>query len=232
MNELRLKRTRETDRLSVCHRARLGAFCILASIALVSCGTRRTEANTIYNLISFPTLQNGYSLTGTITTDGRLGTLPFDPVTLAYSDIIATSITSATNGVSTYQNLHPNDVFGIRNLLATSTGLFLPAGATLFPSPNFFIGSTGYDTVGIQYDYAASSGVGTLEYFASVDHPTTLTQLWTTSGNNLLNLTGQPWQIAQTTVPEPSAALLLVIGVGMVSGMRRLRNFKIRRIIS
>jgi hypothetical protein len=233
MYVLRSMRAREAVRIPVFHRGRSMILCILAgAMTVINCGTTTAQANITYNLISFPSLQNGYSLTGTITTDGRLGTLPFDPSTLAYSDIIATSITSVTNGVSTYQNLHPNDVFGIRNLLATSTGLFLPAGDSLFPSPNFYIGSTGYDTVGIQYDYAVNSGIGSLEYYASVDHPTTLTQLWTNSGNNLLNLTGQPWQIAQTTVPEPSAALLLGAGVATLVGMRRLQHVKIRTIIS
>jgi hypothetical protein len=224
MNVLRLKRTREGIRLSVSHRARSGMLCVLgASMLVVSCGTRTAQANTIYNLISFPTVQNGYSVTGTITTDGRLGTL-------AYNDIIATSITSVNNGVSTYQNLHPDHVYGSTGLFATSTGLFLPAVPVEGPSPNFSIGSTGNDAVTLRYDYAANAGTGYVDYFGSVNHPTAATNLWRTSGDNLLNLTGQPWLIAQSsTVPEPSAALLLGIGVATLVGMTRLRGERIRR---
>jgi hypothetical protein len=222
MKLLKLNRTREDVRFSDSYRARSGIVCILGASIIISCGARRTEANMIYSLISFPTLQNGYSLTGTITTDGRLGTL-------AFSDIVATSITSVTNGVSTYQNLQPNHVYGETSLFATSTGLFLPAATPGPPSPNLAIGSLGYDVVDLQYDYAASSGVGYVDFFGSVNHPTTLTQLWTTSGSDLLNLTGQPWQIAQATVPEPSARLLLGAGAATLLGMRRLRGAKIRR---
>jgi hypothetical protein len=225
MNILRLSRTREADRLSAYHRARLRTLCILgASIALVSCGTKRTEANTIYNLISFPALQNGYSLTGTITTDGRLGTL-------AFSDIIATSITSVSNGISTYQNPQPNHVYGETSLFATSTGLFLPAATPGPPSPNLAIGSSVYDVVDLRYDYAASSGVGYVDFYGSVNHPTTQTELWTTSGDNLLNLTGQPWEIAAAAVPEPSASMLLIVGIATLSGMKRLKRAKNRAII-
>jgi hypothetical protein len=222
MNVLKLNKTREDVRFSDSDRARSGIVWILGASIIIYCGVRRTEANMVYSLISFPTLQNGYSLTGTITTDGRLGTL-------AYSDIIATSITSVTNGVTTYQNLQPNHVYGSTNLLATSTGLFLPAAPTEGPSPNLAIGSLGYDVADLRYDYAASSGAGYVDFYGSVSHPTALTELWTTSGSNLLNLTGQPWQIASATVPEPGAAFLLGTGVAMLLGVRRLRGATIRR---
>jgi hypothetical protein len=188
---------------------------VLGASLLVVMGEMGTaRANTIYNLISFPTVQNGYSVTGTITTDGRLGTL-------AYSDIIATSITAVTNGVSTYQNLQPDHVYGSTGLFATSTGLFLRAVPVEGPSPNFSIGSTGYDAVELRYDYAANAGAGYVDYFGTVNHPAAATNLWKTSGDNLLNLTGQPWLIAQTTVPEPSAALLLGIGIATLTGIER-----------
>jgi hypothetical protein len=164
MNVFRLTTTLEAIRLSISHRARFRMLCVLgASLLVISCGTRTAQADTIYNLISFPTLQNGYSVTGTITTDGRLGTL-------AYSDIIATSITSVTNGVSTYQNLQPDHVYGSTSLFATSTGLFLRAVPVEGPSPNFNIGSIGNDAVSLRYDYAANSGIGYVDYFGSV-HP-------------------------------------------------------------
>jgi hypothetical protein len=217
----RLKRTREAIRHSVSDRARSGVLYVLgASILAVSSSARTAQANTIYNLNSFPTLQNGYSVTGTITTDGCLGRL-------AYSDIIATSITSVTNGVSTYHNLNPDHVYGSTQLFATSTGLFLPAIPPDPPSPNFSMSSTGYDTVELQYDYTAGYGMVSVGYFGSVHQPTT-TSLWRTSSNKALNLTGQPWLIAQT-VPEPSGPLLLAIGVATLSGMRRLRNVNARK---
>jgi hypothetical protein len=217
MNVLQLKTARKAIRLSISRRDCSGMLCVLgASMFAVGCGTRAAQANTIYNLLSFPSVQNGYSVTGTITTDGRLGTL-------AYSDIIATSITAVTNGVSTYQNLQPDHVYGSTGLFATSTGLFLRAVPVEGPSPNFSIESLGNDVVSLRYDYAANAGTGYVDYFSSVNHPTASTNLWRASGNNLLNLTGQPWQIAQSsTVPEPSASLLLGIGVAMLSGMRRL----------
>jgi hypothetical protein len=179
-------------------------LCLTILIAL--CGTRDSGANTVYELVSFPTLQSGYSVTGTITTDGTLGSI---------SDIhiVDSSITSVIDGVNTYQNVHPNDTFSTVNLIATTTGIFLPASPPGTPSPQFTIASTGYDTVQIQYDYIQTApGTTNLQYYGSVDHPLTLTQLWSISGTNLLGLTGEPWMIARA-VPEPGTFAMLACGV-------------------
>jgi hypothetical protein len=184
------------------------------SLLIVTIGSSSGVANTVYDLLSFSSLQNGYLLSGTITTDGQLGTL-------AYNDILDVSLTSVTNGVSTYQDLHASDVYGSTNLFATATQLFLPVSLDAFPVPHFIIGSGGYDTAEIQYDYVQNSpGITTLSYYGSVDHPTTLTFLWQNNGTNLLGLTGQPWLIAQT-VPEPSTLWLLGSGVMMLFLIRR-----------
>jgi hypothetical protein len=181
-------------------------LCLTLLISL--CGTRDAGASTVYELISFPALQSGYDLTGTITTDGTLGLI---------SDIhiVDSSITSVTDGINTYQNVHPNDTFSTVNLIATTAGLFLPASPPRTPFPQFTVASTGYDTVQIQYDYIQTGpGTTNLQYYGSVDHPLTLTQLWSISGTNLLGLTGEPWMIARV-VPEPGTFAMLAVGAAM-----------------
>jgi hypothetical protein len=100
-------------------------------------------------------------------------------------------------------------------LIATTAGLFLPASPPRTPFPQFTVASTGYDTVQIQYDYIQTGpGTTNLQYYGSVDHPLTLTQLWSISGTNLLGLTGEPWMIARV-VPEPGTFAMLAVGAAM-----------------
>jgi len=200
----------------------------LVAFVLVTLGIgadRRAEAaNVVYNLVSYPALQNGYTLTGTITTNGHIGIL-------AYSDILDASF-AVSNGVNSYQTIHSSEVYGITSLLATATELLLPASTDTHSFPHLKIGGAGFETPQLQLDYL-KFGDGSIALYADcdVDHPTTLTTVWnTTSGAALLQLDGSPLLIA-TVVPEPSTLILTATGAGFLLGVRRgKRRSKIRHL--
>jgi len=189
-----------------------------------------------YNLVSYSDYQNGYTLTGTITTDGHTGVL-------ATSDIVSSSIT-VSNGVDTYQNLHPSDDFWTQKLMATDTELYLPMQIAATYSqhswPGLFLGDGSLGTPQMQYDYFQypdAHGIQTVfaDFMCSVGYPTTQTFLWLTSptsslvsppqlGTQLINeLGGQPWVIA-IAVPEPATLSLLITALLGVSGSMLARR--------
>jgi hypothetical protein len=194
--------------------------CVVQALVISVCFANGAFASTIYKLVSYPTLQNGYTLTGTITTDGHVGVL-------AYSDITDASLT-ASNGTTTYQTPHASEVYGVTNLIATATELDLPL-SNLQSFPHFKIGGAGFGTPQLQYDYIQNADNSIVLYSnCVVDHPTTLTVLWNTSpGSNLLQLNGEPWRIA-TAVPEPAALILLVGGAAGLLVVGRVQKVGIR----
>ncbi|MBA4107812.1 MAG: hypothetical protein C0485_18920 [Pirellula sp.] len=167
-----------------------------------------------YQFVSYSDLQNGYELTGTITTNGQLGTL-------AYSNVLDASFT-VSNGIESYHTPHASEVYGVTNLLATPTGLYLPAssgGAV----PGLKVGSAGFGTPQLQYDYFHNSGVTAFLFGGLVDYPATLNVLW--EANQVLGTpapTAEPILIA-IAVPEPTACVLGgCVMVAALSVRRRL----------
>src|SRR5579871_6833840 len=96
------------------------AVLILASLGLLLGGVGRAKAGPIsYDLNSYLPEQNGWSLKGTITTDGKLGAI-------TGADIISWEF-KLTMGASTVtKGLTNNAHFVTGTLLATATSLTLP----------------------------------------------------------------------------------------------------------
>ena len=69
-------------------------FPLAAAALLAVCGASALQAGAVvYNIVNYPGLENGWTVSGTITTDGTIGTL-------SASDITAWSW-SLTDGATT-----------------------------------------------------------------------------------------------------------------------------------
>ncbi|MBN1910820.1 MAG: PEP-CTERM sorting domain-containing protein [Pirellulales bacterium] len=196
---------------------RTSALVAVVAFSLVASASITVAENITYDLESYPDWQSGYSLTGTITTNGTTGTL-------GYTDIVSASIV-VSDGTTVYENLSPNEIYGVQNLSATATGLYLPLWTLSASFPSFSVGSTGYGLPRLQYTYFDHFGGVYSGYRCDVPISTGLNVLWATPNgySNPLQLDGSPWLIA-TAVPEPSSLCLLGIGaIGLMIFVWRKR---------
>ena len=152
-----------------------------------------------YNIVNYPTDQNGHNVFGTITTDGTLGTL-------AANNIISWSVT--IDG-TTFTNTDPNAetlVLGT-GLNATLTSITLAEAATgLVNDLQFEINNLGVTSPSIDWHRSPSAvpSVNTDFYDGSIAEANTWFTLNPSMGGT------NPWLIA--AVPEPSTGLLASIG--------------------
>jgi hypothetical protein len=211
--------------------ARRSVLTIVIGYTALFMFVQSAVANITYNLVSYSDYQNGYNLTGTLTTNGHIGML-------AQSDIITGTIT-VSNGVNTYQNLLPNDIYWNNDLLATDNQLSLSMKTadsySQIWSPGFALGGGPYGTPLIYYDYfqnppdTQNPGTIYVGSSSSVYYSTTVMHLWDTTpisspqlaAQLATQLGGQPWIIAK--VPEPTTITLLVTAIGSVLILRRWR---------
>lgn len=172
----------------------------LVALGLVAGAAERARAGSItYHIIDYPSLQNGYTLSGTITTDGAIGTL-------ARSDITAWSYT-ATNGTDTYSATYTDASAGlaVQNLTATTTSLSLAqTGFENFLTLGIVPGSVFID----ELEWARFGLFDSYNLF-SAGSP-----VWDREASNPpgLQLGGTTWIIATTSVPEPGTISLMFLG--------------------
>jgi hypothetical protein len=181
------------------------ALLLVAAIGQASAGP------ITYDLVNYPAYQNGYTLSGSITTDGATGTL-------AASDITAWSVTISLGSSSeTFSSGDSGASLNIQDtVLATNSEIYLQP-------------DTGPNTAGILEVTGSSTAMGADDL------------LWdsfgeyrgiTNGGGTLAWETGPPvngnWTIATASVPEPSSLILLSIAsVGLAffgrrTGLRRV----------
>jgi hypothetical protein len=165
------------------------SLLILAGMALTP--TEISAASITYSIVNYPTLQNGYTVTGTITTNGATGTA------LPGTDITSWNITISL-GSTAVATLTPSDstnfTFGFD---ATSTTIT----AATFPSDDIIFRNEAIIT-GIEWNIITSPS--TTQYNGVVNE----TFIW----NTPLPTPDSPIATVIATVPEPSSALLASIG--------------------
>jgi len=170
-----------------------------AAAAFVLAGSGTASAGTIvYDIKNYPTLQNGFMLGGTITTDGAIGTLAAANIT-AWT----ITITSAGGSATTYNSTTPgNIVHGGAD--ASATAITLSSGALSFDN------AVGWSP--LQYNrggnnlYISKPDANTTNWFQFL---------------GAADLGGDPWIIATaetSAVPEPASLTLLGIGIAGIAG--------------
>lgn len=174
----------------------------LAAAALLLGGASKASAGFVYEFQNYATLQNGFTLAGTITTDIDSGTLTSAHI-LAWSFTISSGSSSTTYDSTTAGNV----VHGSATVSASAITL----GAT---------DSLSFDN-GIGWSPLQYNRTGPTFYLSKPDGFTTN---WFGSPG-LSGLGGDPWVIALAqqplnTVPEPASLSLLVIGMAGVVGYR------------
>ncbi|MGC1718172.1 MAG: PEP-CTERM sorting domain-containing protein [Isosphaeraceae bacterium] len=152
-----------------------------------------------YDIVNYPADQNGWTLSGTITTDGKIGDL-------AATDILSWSytITTEQQGVPiayTVESSEEGTSVGTSGLEATNTELTLPNGEA--------IGFFGEVMLGYQR-FPGPFGIAYVGYLNEGGLPELL---WSSTPTQL-GVEPGTWVIA--SVPEPSTLYLL--GFGAVCG--------------
>jgi hypothetical protein len=161
---------------------------ILAGMALTQ--TEVGAASITYSIVNYPTLQNGYTVSGTITTNGDTGT------TLPGTDITSWDI-SITKGTTTVVTLTPTDSFNLSNAFdATTTSITV---ATPFDTVEFVGPASLHE---IDLSWTGLPGGGAVSYMAED----------LSNNTNLWNASLFPVNSPIATVPEPSSAVLASIG--------------------
>lgn len=170
----------------------------------ITCSTLR--ANTIYNVVNDAPDQNGYTVTGTITTDGYIGIL----TSADFKDI---EITISNGSSSTTLSSIPGPPYSTAtDVTATANGIFVAQDGQL------------------RFSVIAPDIINTQAQSALINwYPSNLPyeryRARDLSGNLLFDVnppsspdfsSGSPWEIAKvqssSAVPEPSSFALLVLG--------------------
>ena len=171
---------------------RIGLLVAIAlSVSLCSIGHAQ---DITYNLMDYPADENGYSLSGFITTDGTIGILTtYDIQTFGFNMYASNGSLVCSETGTGEAVFRGGSGFGATILDATSTQLLLPSNYSLTLSG----GNSEY--LGWANNYPAQS-----LYFGGGSY-------WFNTNPQMNG--EQPWVIAQTApVPEPSTFVLALAG--------------------
>ena len=163
---------------------------ILAASTLVM--SAHTEAAIIYDITNATSVQNGYSLSGSIEVSGT-----GNNVTLSSFNLTATK---ADNPTLTFSSAL-GDFSGPDNLIATDSGLYVPAGGTLqIFKANFS------QTLNWLNDYYDNT------FYSAALNVAPATVFWNSGSYPITD--GNSWQIGSVqAVPEPSTYCMALAGL-------------------
>jgi hypothetical protein len=158
-----------------------------------------------YNIVDMPADQNGFTTSGTITTDGVIGNL-------ANSDITSWSVTISQGGTSeTFTSGDGGPIVNIlNNLVATASEIYVPPAANFAVANDFELLSV--PPGGMIIDEIRWVNSPQPIYMAQVNFSSP--PAWNTSPP----VAGTNWVIA-TAVPEPSTLTMFGVAVTCVAGV-------------
>ncbi len=167
--------------------------------------------STTYNILNHPDYQNGWTLSGTITTDGTIGLLQS-------SDITSWTWTVTKPGSSQTYRSGPGTISNADGLTATNTGLLIlirNIGTDIILNTNSGGINDGYGyTGGGGAEPTYFTGAGGFDTDVQGDH---FVFYWAEPPPNPVSVPQEEFTFASTTaVPEPASLYLL--GFGAVCG--------------
>jgi hypothetical protein len=187
------------------HRFTLQAVMLFTLLTLPSAVLANATPIT-YNILNNPDLQNGWTLSGTITTDGTIGTIQANDI-LSWTWTITKGVIS-----STASSTDPGVGMNTLGITATAAGLLLPGGPLPLQTSDFTEAVDGLTFFSPQHgalDWHLA-GLGTIQSFAwPASQPTTGWDTISAIGPGSSSLL-----IASTSVPEPAS--LYLVGFGAV----------------
>ena len=181
-----------------------GTCKLYSLVALAACLTAAPSLARTYSFVDYPADQNGHTLTGTIVTDGTLGTL-------SVSNFLDVDIQVDGPMPFTIEDAVIVDfIFTSTGIEASETEITVADGGRLVLADN---ASVGIGSKVIEYRRNASTPLyeGIPE---AVDSPPS----WSTTSPSMGGT--DPWVIA-TFVPSPSAAAAGLLGLSFIATRRR-----------
>ena len=171
--------------------------------------SNQASAGLTYSLTNFASLQNGWTVSGSITTDGTIGSLSSSNITSW--DYTATDGVSTFTGASTTSGAFINN---FREIGATSTSFYVQGQTGAF----MLVADAGYSSL-IAWDYNGNTYSG---------QAPAGTNKWNTNPSG--QYVGGKWTIASRPAPVPEidpatsgSALSLIAGVLAMIEQRRRR---------
>lgn len=193
-------------------RASLVAFL---SLVLSLFPTAALQAGLItYDLNNYSSLQNGWTLSGTITTDG----------TFVDVGIVSWQFT-VSNGVTSFSASSSQGYAQAVGVTATPTQLLLSAPNGFTYNQLILVGTPGLTSF-LTYDRDNTGQNPEVDIYQQFDYGTPAWQNLST-GSTGLPLGGDPWVIATAepvATPEPASMTLLLTGIGGLAGYRLVRS--------
>ena len=163
----------------------------------------------VYDIQSYSGPQGGWSLTGSITTDGTIGTL-------TASDITAWNF-SMSEGSTTYEasSAEVNVSMTVNQLQATATQLTLAPASSMSVSPELQFESFN-SAVELYYERE----LGPSFYYEVYEGGPAYATAWALeqpSSQPYDGLGGTTWIIGVASVPEPGSLTLALLGIGCLA---------------
>lgn len=193
----------------------------LLSLALSLCPTGVLHAGFItYDLNDYSSLQNGWTLSGSITTDGTIGEI-------GAQDILSWQYT-ISNGVTSFSASSASGGYTqVTHVTATPTQLLLSAPNGFTYNQLWLIGSSSDPLASfLLYDRDNTGESPEQAFYRQWVRPNYSWSAYSQDSAGL-PLGGDPWVIAtaqSAAVPEPASIVLVLTGIGGLAGYRLVRG--------
>ncbi len=196
-------------------------YLLMTLLAFLAFPAALPAKSITYAIVNYPEFQNGWTLSGSITTDGKTGAI-------LSSDITAWSWTISMGTMSfTYANTSPGaSVSPFGGVMASASEIYLPKPASTGGVNELGLGVTVPDASSLlmwkQQITNGGDDIGVYSAYVQNSAP----NAWSTNPNTTTGLGGENWIVA--VVPEPSSLFLAGTGITCMILVARIRDGKAR----